>query len=179
MTVPQGLEDSLDLLPSTGRPFRVLVQQMAGEVLAVGRHGLLVDMPGNQPLGSLPLWAGYAAERIEDWQRGRVRGRSVTTRVKLSEPDPMARDGRTQIRELLLEDGFYVVRLWRQSAQGKWVLAERHEPSRGGQRLDFIPLFFSVSTTWIRTLKSRRCSAWWMRPWAITSFQPTTGSRSF
>ena len=141
---PERLVAGLDGLAVSGRPFRVFVQQAAGEVLAVGRHGILVDMPGAAPAGALPLWAGYAAETIEDWARQRRDGRFVTARVKLAEPDATASEAETQYRELVLADGLYEVRIWRRSsgAKGAWRVAETHRPTRDGRRLDFIPFVF-------------------------------------
>lgn len=144
---PARLMASLDGLATTGRPFRVFVQQLAGEVLAVGRHGLLVDLPGENPSGALPLWAGYAAEAIEDWARTRVGGRFVTARVKLREPDTSESQAEFQFRELVLAEGLYEVRIWRRTGTGNgaWRIAEVHRPTREGRRLDFIPfVFFGV-----------------------------------
>ncbi|MDH3595875.1 MAG: DUF4055 domain-containing protein [Rhodospirillales bacterium] len=141
---PARLLAGLDGLATKGLPFRVFVQQVAGEVLALGRTGILVDMPGDRPAGALPLWAGYAAERIEDWDRERIDGRFVTARVKLAEPGTTASEAETQYRELLLVDGLYEVRIWRTGGarDGKWRVAEVHRPTRNGRRLDVIPFVF-------------------------------------
>jgi hypothetical protein len=141
---PRRLLAGLNGLATKGLPFRVFVQQAAGEVLALGRTGILVDMPGDRPAGALPLWAGYAAERIEDWEQARVDGRFVTSRVKLAEPDTTASEAETQFRELVLADGLYEVRIWRTGGarDGAWRIAEVHRPTMGGRRLDTIPFVF-------------------------------------
>lgn len=146
LTAPAKLEAGLDGLSVSGLPFATLLRQIAGEVLALGRIGLLVDMPGDRPLGALPLWACYAAERIEDWQQTRVDGRLITSRVKLAEPDTSDSDEATQFRELILVDGLYEVRIWRRTGGGfrgeTWQIAEQHRPTKGGQRLTYIPFSF-------------------------------------
>ena len=142
VNAPERLRNALDDLSTTGLAFRTFARQITGEVLAVGRHGILVDLPGERPAGSMPLWAGYHAERIEDWSQHRVEGRFVTDRVKLSEPDPTSLIGEDQFRELILTDGFYEVRIWRRAGKGDWAIVERHLPMRDGRRLDFIPFVF-------------------------------------
>ena len=146
LIAPAKLEAGLDNLSVSGLPFATLLRQITGEVLAMGRSGLLLDMPGNRALGALPLWACYAAERIEDWQQTRVDGRLVTSRVKLAEPDSSDSEEATQFRELVLVDGLYEVRIWRRTGTGfrgeTWQIAEQHWPTKGGQRLDFIPFTF-------------------------------------
>jgi hypothetical protein len=155
---PKRLVAGLDAITTSGLPFRVFLQQAAGEVLALGRYGVLVDLPGDRPAGALPLWAGYTAESIEDWQQTRVDGRFVTARVKLREADTSAPGGSgdagagagagVQFRELVLVDGRYEVRIWRRGGTGSgtgkddWRIAEVHRPTRGGRPLDFIPFVF-------------------------------------
>ena len=139
---PERLLSQLDSLSTSGLPFKTFVRQITGEVLAVGRHGLLIDQPGDQPSGSLPLWAGYSAERIEDWDQVRLGGRFVTGRVKLNEPDSETGAPDGQYRELILVDGVYEVRIWRRASRGNWAIVERHLPTRNGRRLEFIPFVF-------------------------------------
>jgi hypothetical protein len=141
---PDRLLAGLDGLTTGGLPFGVFARQATGEVLALGRYGVLVDMPGDRPAGALPLWAGYAAETIEDWERARIDGRFVTSRVKLAEPDATASESEVQYRELLLVDGLYEVRIWRSGGArgGGWRIAEVHRPTRNGKRLSVIPFVF-------------------------------------
>lgn len=142
VAAPERLIVALDELSTTGLPFHTLTRQLTGEILALGRFGILVDLAGDRPTGSLPLWAGYHAERMEDWGQRRVNGRFVTERVKLSESDPTSSGGDPQFRELVLVDGLYEVRIWRRSGKRDWAIAERHQPTREGRRLDFIPFVF-------------------------------------
>ena len=142
VAAPERLSLALDELSTTGLAFQTMARQVTREILAVGRHGILVDLPGDRPAGSLPLWAGYHAERIEDWDQSRVNGRFVISRVKLSEPDLANRSGDVQFRELILDDGSYEVRIWRRMGKRDWTIAERHRPTRDGRRLDFIPFVF-------------------------------------
>lgn len=57
----------------TGEPLHVLLQKINSEQLLTGRIGLMVDMPTNPSPGEdLPYLAMYHAERLINWDDGRV-----------------------------------------------------------------------------------------------------------
>lgn len=150
LTLPErlrGAEDRpleiLDTLPASAKSFQVFLRQSAGELVTVGRRGILVDLPEEAPVGTLPFWAAYEAETIINWDQIRIAGRFVVSRAVLEEPDETASREPLQYRELILIDGVYRVNIWRKADQQKeFVIAETATPTRNGRPLDFIPFVF-------------------------------------
>lgn len=127
-------------------------QEVLGNVLEVGRHGLYVDF--SEAL-SRPTIKSYSAESIINWRETQVAGQKILTMVVLREAVEIE-DGYgvtmgVQWRELVLEDGRCICRIWAQTDNGpvlsiqtdsegqevtEIVLASRRGP------LEFVPFFF-------------------------------------
>lgn len=127
-------------------------QATLAEVLQTGRAGLLVDfsrvdevtrkriktMADFEAIGSRPSVGLYRADEILTWETAGP----VLTRVVLLESHPVYTRGEVeflpQLRELLLEEGRYVIKVWkRQSAQGQFMLDDDISTA-----LTFIPFTF-------------------------------------
>lgn len=121
------------------------------EVLTVGRHGALVDMPSDGGAELRPYWVPYLAQNIVNWRTAMQAGDTILTRVVLKEcveePDPKdqwASVDVIQYRVLeLTVDGAYEVATYRQGEQSKeWTETSRVRPVRRGEALQFIPFQF-------------------------------------
>lgn len=117
-----------------------------------GRYGILVDRPEN---GGDPYLALYHAEDIINW----VEDDSGLKMVVLREiyydsalSDEFQIQKKTRYRVLLLEDGKYVQRLYESGTEiAVYNNITEIEPTKAGQRLDFIPFVFGN----VRSLTSR------------------------
>ena len=120
--------------------------------LTTGRIGILLDLPEeDQPANAVrPQWTLYRAEQIINWCVLRTpQGETMYSQVILEEEvdtvdpeDPYKHKLLPQWRELLLDQGVYVVRVWRkvQGAMGAmFVLIEERIPTRRGAPVPFIP----------------------------------------
>lgn len=156
VTAPSGLGDLVDDLTGFGEPLQAVAETIAGEVLTVGRMGLLVDFPAAAPDvvtraeaeagGRRPFWALYGTEDIVNWRIGRVAGRASLTRVVLSENGD-GEEGGARLRVLEIDDdGIYRQRLYVRAAEGpdagRWSLAGEIEPVMDGEPLTRIPFVF-------------------------------------
>ncbi len=114
-------------------------------VLETGRHGLYVDF--SDGMGG-PIIKAYRAEDIVNWRTEIVGGKTTVVLVVLLEhaeqDDGYETKEVPQWRELLLENGLFVVRVWQQPAEGKEPvqIGEDMIPRSQGSRLDFIPFVF-------------------------------------
>lgn len=131
-------------------------QSALDEVLSTGRSGLLVDYPDTGGAASVAdMRAGkiranivrYDAAQIVNWQQTRVGGQSILTRIVLSEMvdavDGFETKPVAQHRELALEEGRYVVRLWRKNAKGDWEqVSEAYPTTSTGAAWTVIPFVF-------------------------------------
>ena len=131
---------------------------VVAEVVGLGRCGTLVDWCDAE---SRAYVANYGAEAILNWQVTRRHGRAVLALVVLEETAEEPGDDEfnpqtvAQWRVLRLEPEGCAVELWRRrdsarqpatgqssSPEDDWVLVERREPRRRGQRLPFLPFVF-------------------------------------
>ena len=133
-------------------------QKTLEDTLTAGRCGLLVDFPQTAGAVSVADMASglvranichYDADEIINWQHKRVGGRSLLSKVVLAEKADVTEGFETksvrQLRELSLDDGIYVVRLWRKNEKTqKWELyADDTFPLQAnGQPWNFIPFTF-------------------------------------
>lgn len=125
-----------------------LYQQSQGALKAVleaGRHGLYVDY--SEGMGG-PIIKGYRAEDIINWRTEIAGGRTSVTMIVLREHAEIDDGYQTkevpQWRELLLEGGLFVVRVWQQLKDGEppVQVGEDMLPRSQRSRLDFIPFVF-------------------------------------
>lgn len=97
-------------------------QQTTSNNLEIGRHGLYVDYSAAQ---NRPVIKSYRAEDIINWRSAWIEGQYVLSLVVLAETlEREAEDGfglvrQRQWRELRLEDGRCVCRVWREAADGR------------------------------------------------------------
>jgi len=117
-----------------------LENRLRHEVITVGRYVLLVDVPAD---GGAPYIATYPAESLINW---RSDGIDLTLavfveRVRDENPDDPYEDLIvTQWRECAVEDGRYVVRVWRyDEANREYYILSETMPTRRGEPLDFVP----------------------------------------
>lgn len=133
-------------------------QKSLEDVLTAGRCGLLVDFPVTAGAVSVADMASglvranlchYDADCIINWQHTRVGGKSLLSKVVLSEKADVTEGFTTksvrQLRELSLDNGVYVVRIWRKNETTKqWdQYGDDTIPLQsGGQPWGFIPFTF-------------------------------------
>ncbi len=107
--LPPQLEYMREDATGSGLSMTQLAQQVCGEVLETGRHGLLVDFPRNENTLSISdLETGnyvarilpYTAEAIINWRTERVNGKVQLVQIVLKE-----------CKEVVLEDGFETEKL--------------------------------------------------------------------
>lgn len=148
--VPESHEELLESVTMDGLDATEFSRRAAREVLTTGRLGILVDMPSDAE-GAPPYLAPYAAEKIINWRTATVGADSVLTRVVLEETvwvedpaDEWALKDEKRWRALEIEDGWYVVRLYKrgQESTGFVQVGEDVVPRRAGARLDRIPFYF-------------------------------------
>lgn len=113
-------------------------------ILETGRHGLFVDYAEEL---SAPIVKAYKAEDIINWRTANVGGKVVLTLVVLQEMDELeagyAVEAMPQWRELLLQDGVFTVRIWKQlDEKSDPVVVQEIVPRSVGGALDFIPFVF-------------------------------------
>lgn len=156
-TAPANLQYMAEDCDGNGLSIYQQSQKTLEDVLTAGRCGLLVDFPQTDGAVSVAdMQAGiiranichYDAEDITNWQHTRVGGKSVLSRVVLSEKADVTEGFKTetvkQYRELALEEGRYVVRLWRKNkATTEWeVISEAFPTMANGQPWQTIPFTF-------------------------------------
>lgn len=91
-------------------------QAVVGNLLQVGRHGLMVDFDARL---KRPVIKSYRAENIINWRYDGGQLSMVVLLEQIEEPDGYGLTQITQYRELALENGVCVCRLWRVDADGK------------------------------------------------------------
>ena len=134
--VVDGLSDEwLNDITGTGVSLKSFISYMLSEQLLMGRQGVLVDYSDR------PYLTGYTTEQITNWFDGRVilREEHRVTDAK----DIYRSEYQTRYRELLVEDGSYIVRVWENDGK-KWAITEEIKPTMRGDGLLNIP-FVGVS----------------------------------
>ncbi len=131
-----------------------LAQEVVGEVLQAGRYGLLVDYPASQDglteaevvdLNLAARICRYNAESIINWQMTVKNGIPELSMVVLKEESSaVGEDGFSWMpvcyyRELRMENGSYVQRLWNKDLE----IVEEYQPrKRDGSLWNYIPFVF-------------------------------------
>lgn len=173
---PAKVQELLKTFGYDGEAFLPFAQQVINEVLALGRVGLLVDMPAGLAVGSVatPYCVMYRAENIINWRVSKINGERRLALVVLLEPTEEAAGDtyevaiktRYRVLKLVTGDGGkneYQQEVWEKrvvgsgnAAREEWMLIESIIPQRaGGKRLDFIPFtFINPSTTSERVERS-------------------------
>jgi hypothetical protein len=145
-TLPERLKYLLDDADGAGVSIYQQSQSVLGNVLQVARHGLYVDF--SEALAR-PVIKSYLAEDIINWRPALVGGKVVLTLVVLKElievPDGYGYEPVEQFRELALEEGVFVSRVYQMADSGP-VLVEEITPNARSGKLDFIPFAFVGAT---------------------------------
>lgn len=155
---------SIDVLKTdadgTGVGLVGLAQQSLGDLLDCGRSGLLVDFPAraqavsraDQARGDIrPNVIRYQPEQIINWATEKRGGVTVLSLIvlyeRIEQRNNYAITQLEQWRELSLDAGQYVVRLWQKDAKGDLVVIDTFMPTQGsGQPWDRIPFTFIGAT---------------------------------
>ncbi|HXG71554.1 MAG TPA: DUF4055 domain-containing protein [Gemmatimonadaceae bacterium] len=149
VTAPTAMDPQLLDVDLAGTSLVEMATYVTDEVLAVGRHGILIDY--NDAAGR-PVWVNYAGEDVLNWEQSLFDGRPQLTFVVLREtvwgPDgsvaPGARFQRqpiVQYRAMELTDSGLMVTLWQKESSGIRITTTAL-PVRRGQALRFIPFVF-------------------------------------
>jgi hypothetical protein len=139
MRKPYTLQGVVGDEPETdNNSFDEFVQSAYQEILLCGRIGLYVDYCNEE---QTPKLVTYSAENIINW----------CDEFIVIEEEHLVRDKRDPYklvsekswRELCFDEaGFYQVRIWKETARGKYAVVETTQPLIRGQRLDYFPFFF-------------------------------------
>lgn len=154
---PDSIEPKIGKATADGNNLTTLAMRAAIELLTTGRYGILVDMPQGENAEASPYFATYHTEDITNWRTTLVKDEEVVSRVMLREA--VVTRGSIiyeRFRELLLENGVYIQRIWEFKLEdieatgeggedstpavtdiGKPV--EEFTPKVRGETLDFIP----------------------------------------
>lgn len=157
VNIPTALQPILDDMDLSGNSIHTMAMSIMLEVIRVGRVGALVEHPqvlkpvGTQAQASQlnlrPYTTLYHAESIMDWRLQRVNNAMQPVMIKLMESYEVSEDIYTyktkpQIRVLLLENGKYLQRIYRENEKKEWVQAgDDIIPLLNNQPLSFIPFW--------------------------------------
>lgn len=158
--LPDRLKVYEDAVTPEGDSLNESVRRTVMEVLLMGRHGLLLDMPEKADVNSVPYIAHYHAEDITNWKRQFWRNKRVLSRVVLQD-FPADQDGEDEARFLELYLDFenltngeptYRVRRWHvgvtRSNNGQvQTITPKEDPIEStptvrGKPLNYIPFYF-------------------------------------
>jgi hypothetical protein len=154
------LGDFVDDITGSGQPLNSFAQEVFGEVVDLGRCGVMVDYASGtgEPvtltqaaqMGLRPYMALYKAEDIINWRVDVNNGGDMLTLVVLRErrednSDPFTTKHVEQYRVLRLVEGVYTQELWLKTKQG-FALAETYRPLMNGQAMNYIPFRFFGGT---------------------------------
>lgn len=125
---------------SSGIGLTEFIKKLCSDNLLIGRLGVLVDYDDDAARAYLAI---YTAESITNWGKDFIVLKE--TAYVPDGADPFASKQIEQYRELRIENGKYVVRIWRQSTDGpasSWQVNETIEPHRRSIALEEIPFFW-------------------------------------
>ncbi len=111
--IPDSIERKIKRATADGNNLTTLAMRAAIELLTTGRYGILVDMPQGENAEASPYFATYHTEDITNWRTALVKDEEVVSRVMLREA--VVTRGAIiyeRFRELLLQDGVYIQRIW-------------------------------------------------------------------
>jgi len=145
-----GIEYIINNATGSGTTLEQLGKVVTGDLLEVGRIGLLVDYPESEPnlskeqVTALGFTSGikvYTAENIINWKTSIVGGQSVLSLVVLMEEynvdkDEFDQSKLIQYRKLCLIDGVYNVIVYRDD-----LIHSVAQPRANGQTLNQITIY--------------------------------------
>ncbi|MFH6564901.1 DUF4055 domain-containing protein [Pseudomonas kulmbachensis] len=155
LTLPAGADYLKENASGDGTSLEQLSKEAVGECLDTGRGGFLVDFPTVEAESGVSSMADlatkralihlYDAQAIIDWEEQVIDGVKKLVYVNLQEcvtefnPAELSRDTLKQNRVLLLVDGRYVQRVYR---EGDSSFAETQPTDKAGQSFTHIPFSF-------------------------------------
>lgn len=147
MTAPEKLDYLKTNADGGGISIYQQSQQVLEDILETARHGLYVDYAKESDQAII---LRYAPENIINWRTERINGRNqlvlVVLREVIEEKDGYGFKERVQYRELSLEEGKFICRVWRSKAEnggGAYAVdAEYHPKPKGKEFWDEIPFTF-------------------------------------
>lgn len=148
----KGIEYIEDNATGSGTSLEQLGKIVTGDLLEVGRIGLLVDYPVAEKglskeqikaLGFKASIKAYTAENIINWKTSVIGGETILSLVVLLEDysiagDEFEQDKEKQYRVLKLEDGQYTIEIWRDD---KFFTSS--QPRANGKFLNRIPFIIA------------------------------------
>lgn len=136
-------ESWIDNIDMNGMPFVYWSRLACEELMSVNRVGILVDYSDQKR----PYLTMYKAENIINWQTDIIQGKSKLTMIVIEgetqrpkENDKYSLESTKIWRELILENGIYIVREW-EKVSDKFELINEFTPLLNGDPFDYIPLF--------------------------------------
>ena len=154
---PDALEPLVEDIDLAGNSIDMLAMRTIGDVIQVGRAGILVEYPQvtEAPTSQAdvarmnlrPYTTYYPAESILDWRVERVNNVMQPVMVKLAETYEIRKnefefDVKQQIRALLLTEIGYIQRIYRKNDKGDWVqIGGDIVPIMKGAPIPFIPFW--------------------------------------
>jgi len=161
ISVPTAIESYLKDMTLTGCNFYEFAEDVTGEMLSVGRVGVLVEYPSitEQPVNRAqasaqnlrPYCTMYKAESIRNWRVTRINNLMQPVMIALDEvvteyKNEFESDNVHQIRALLIENDVYTQRVYRKSGSKYDQFGDDIIPLMNGQPLSYIPFVFFNST---------------------------------
>lgn len=132
LSAPDKLAYLINNADGAGTSIYQQSQMVVENVLEVAREGLYVDYAGETEEA---IVLRYSAENIINWRTKRINGRDQLVLVVLKEcvemPVGYAYKDENQYRELALEDGKFICRVWRRSggtASGSYTVDSEYNP---------------------------------------------------
>lgn len=157
--LPDALADLAQDVDTAGTPLETLCRKAVGELLQVGRFGLLADYSDQgvartqaeeRERGARPYLVLYSAESVINWRRSKINGRwqyvLVVIQVDIEKPkDVYAAETVTQWHVHALRDGVYTVETFERKKEAQagsadeFILVGTALPRLGGQPMREIP----------------------------------------
>ena len=135
-----------------GKKFSEFLRAITGEIVGMGRVGVLIDAPSNGEAANKAYFAEYQAEAILNWQTHEVNGEEQLSLVVLKEDlkidgeDEFEKETVSQIRVLRIVQGVYQVQIYKQlnAVSTVYTAQEPVFPKIAGRSLNSIPFKFIV-----------------------------------
>lgn len=161
---PESKKEYLDRIGNDGTDLFNVAKRLFKNVLIVGRHGMLLDLPKNAKANAEPFLVGYTAESIINWRTEKVNGKETLTMVVLKE-ESLIKDPADSYNSILEEKirvlhlgnpdndnknvPVYYMDLWvklKKDGKDIYVLEDTKIPTIRGKKLDYIPFVFFSAT---------------------------------
>ncbi|EMJ7956559.1 DUF4055 domain-containing protein [Enterobacter chengduensis] len=147
MTAPEKLDYLKTNADGGGISIYQQSQQVLEDILETARHGLYVDYAKESDQAII---LRYTPENIINWRTERINGRNqlvlVILREVIEEKDGYGFKESIQYRELALEEGKFICRVWRSKAEsggGAYSVDAEYRPKPKGKEFwDEIPFTF-------------------------------------